>query len=55
MDTCDRLVVLDYGNVIAQGSPESIAQDERVIAAYLGDESQLEVESASANDGAAAS
>jgi len=32
----DRFVVLDHGTVLAEGSPESITRDPRVIAAYLG-------------------
>lgn len=36
MDLCDRLIVLDYGIVIASGSPEQIKNDPQVIKAYLG-------------------
>jgi branched-chain amino acid transport system permease protein len=35
---CDAVVVLDYGRVIAQGTPESVLQDGAVVAAYLGGE-----------------
>jgi len=36
MDISDRVVVLDYGRKIADGSPEAIKTDQTVIDAYLG-------------------
>ena len=36
MDIADRIFVLDFGNEIAEGPPEEIKQNQKVISAYLG-------------------
>jgi branched-chain amino acid transport system ATP-binding protein len=36
MRICNRIYVLDYGKIIAEGAPEQIREDPQVVRAYLG-------------------
>jgi ABC-type branched-subunit amino acid transport system ATPase component len=37
MRICNRIYVLDYGEIIAEGRPEEIREDPQVVRAYLGE------------------
>jgi branched-chain amino acid transport system ATP-binding protein len=41
MGICEKILVLDYGRVIASGKPEEIRANPQVIKAYLGGEVNL--------------
>jgi branched-chain amino acid transport system ATP-binding protein len=37
MRICNRIYVLDHGQIIAEGSPQQIRDDPQVVRAYLGE------------------
>jgi branched-chain amino acid transport system ATP-binding protein len=38
MSVCDRITVLDFGKVVADGPPDEVRDDPAVVDAYLGEE-----------------
>jgi branched-chain amino acid transport system ATP-binding protein len=38
MGVCSRIVVIEYGRRIAEGTPQEVRSDARVVEAYLGKE-----------------
>jgi ABC-type branched-subunit amino acid transport system ATPase component len=48
MNLCERIVVLNYGQIIAAGKPEAVRADPQVIAAYLGENHSVGADRASA-------
>ena len=42
MSICDRVVVIDFGGVIASGTPAEVSENQAVRFAYLGQADQVE-------------
>ena len=40
MDISDRIIAVDFGNIIAEGNPEEIQHNQKVIMAYLGQDEE---------------
>ncbi len=51
MGVCDQVIVLDFGKLIAAGSPEEVRADPVVVAAYLGDDSDTELDAGERDGG----
>ena len=42
MQLCERLYVLNLGEILAEGTPEEVQNDPKVIKAYLGERREID-------------
>ena len=51
MKLCDRIQVLNYGQIIAEGTPDQVRADPKVVESYLGQDTEGVADNAEARIG----